>query len=152
MLTGVAFNAIPSGFVPVEDQGYAIGFVQAPDGTSVQKTSRVNAQVAEILRTEKDITSAAIFSGASLDGNAPNRGLFFFGTKNWDDRGDADQSVNAIVERLNRKLSVIDGARVFVVEPPRSPAMAPPAVSSSSFWTRAVGPSTCPSSPGWLAS
>lgn len=121
VLTGVAFNAIPSGFVPVEDQGYAIGFVQAPDGTSVQKTSRVNAQVAEILRTEKDITSAAIFSGASLDGNAPNRGLFFFGTKNWDDRGDADQSVNAIVERLNRKLSVIDGARVFVVEPPSIP-------------------------------
>jgi HAE1 family hydrophobic/amphiphilic exporter-1 len=121
VLTGVAFNAIPSGFVPVEDQGYAIGFVQAPDGTSVQKTSQVNAQVAEILRTEKDITAAAIFSGASLDGNAPNRGLFFFGTKNWDDRGDADQSVNAIVERLNRKLSVIDGARVFVVEPPSIP-------------------------------
>jgi HAE1 family hydrophobic/amphiphilic exporter-1 len=29
--------------------------------------------------------------------------------------------VNAIVERLNRKLSVIDGARVFVVEPPAIP-------------------------------
>jgi hydrophobic/amphiphilic exporter-1 (mainly G- bacteria), HAE1 family len=121
VLTGVAFNAIPSGFVPVEDQGYAIGFVQAPDGTSVQKTSRVNAQVAEILRTEQDITAAAIFSGASLDGNSPNRGLFFFGTKNWDDRGDQSQSVNAIVERLNRKLSVIDGARLFVVEPPSIP-------------------------------
>jgi HAE1 family hydrophobic/amphiphilic exporter-1 len=121
VLTGVAFNAIPSGFVPVEDQGYAIGFVQAPDGTSVENTRKINGRVAEILRSESDISSAAIFSGASLDGNAPNRGLFFFGTKNWDYRGDQNQSVNAIVERLNRKLSVIDGARVFVVEPPSIP-------------------------------
>ncbi|MEI6830194.1 MAG: efflux RND transporter permease subunit [Synechococcaceae cyanobacterium ELA445] len=121
VLTGVAFNAIPSGFVPVEDQGYAIGFVQAPDGTSVENTRRINGRVAEILRSESDISSAAIFSGASLDGNAPNRGLFFFGTKNWDYRGDQNQSVNAIVERLNRKFAAIDGARVFVVEPPSIP-------------------------------
>ncbi|MCP9917392.1 efflux RND transporter permease subunit [Cyanobium sp. ATX 6F1] len=121
VLTAVAFNAIPSGFVPVEDQGYAIGFVQAPDGSSEETTRRINRQVAEILRGEKDISSAAIFSGASLDGNAPNRGLFFFGTKNWDDRPGDEQSVPAIVGRLGPKLAQIQGARVFVVEPPAIP-------------------------------
>jgi HAE1 family hydrophobic/amphiphilic exporter-1 len=121
-LTAVAFNAIPSGFVPVEDQGYAIGFVQAPDGVSVQRTEQINARVAEILRQEKDITGAALFSGASLEGNAPNRGLFFFGTRNWDDRPGADRTVGAIVRRLNAAFQErIDGARVFVVEPPAIP-------------------------------
>ncbi|MFN9871998.1 MAG: efflux RND transporter permease subunit [Cyanobacteriota bacterium] len=121
VLTAIAFNAIPSGFVPVEDQGYAIGIVQAPEGGSVETTRRINGQVAEILRGEKDITAAALFSGASLDGNAPNRGIFFFGTTNWDERPSADRSVTSIVQRLNRKLATIEGARVLVIEPPAIP-------------------------------
>ena len=93
-LTGVAFNAIPTGFVPMEDQGYALGFVQAPDGVSLQRTQQINKQVAEVLRTEKQngLANAAVFSGASLEGNAPNRGLFFFGTKNWSERTEPDQT------------------------------------------------------------
>ncbi|MCT0219255.1 efflux RND transporter permease subunit [Synechococcus sp. CS-1329] len=120
-LTGVAFTSIPSGFVPIEDQGYAIGFVQAPDGGSEQNTRQINARVAEIIRSEPEISTAVIISGFSLDGSAPNRGLFFVGAKNWDDRPNPDQFMDQIVERLNRKLSVIDGARIFVVEPPAIP-------------------------------
>ena len=122
LLTGFAFTRIPGGFVPIEDQGYAIGFVQAPDGVSNETTLAINRKVAEVLRSEDDISAAALFSGASLDGNAPNKGLFFFGTKHWDERKGSDHSVAAIVERLNKKLLMsIDGARVFVVEPPSIP-------------------------------
>ena len=122
LLTGFAFTRIPGGFVPIEDQGYAIGFVQAPDGVSNETTLAINRKVAEVLRSEDDISAAALFSGASLDGNAPNKGLFFFGTKHWDERQGSDHSVAAIVERLNKKLLMsIDGARVFVVEPPSIP-------------------------------
>jgi HAE1 family hydrophobic/amphiphilic exporter-1 len=122
LLTGFAFTRIPGGFVPIEDQGYAIGFVQAPDGVSNETTLAINRQVAEVLRSEDDISAAALFSGASLDGNAPNKGLFFFGTKHWDERQGSEHSVAAIVERLNKKLLMsIDGGRVFVVEPPSIP-------------------------------
>ena len=122
LLTGFAFTRIPGGFVPIEDQGYAIGFVQAPDGVSNETTLAINRKVAAVLRSEDDISAAALFSGASLDGNAPNKGLFFFGTKHWDERQGSDHSVAAIVERLNKKLLMsIDGARVFVVEPPSIP-------------------------------
>ena len=120
-LTAVAFNTIASGFVPVEDQGYAIGIVQAPDGASLETTQRINQRVAAILREEKDIKSAAIFSGASLAGNAPNRGLFFFGTTNWSDRPKGDQAVGAIAQRLNRRLAAIEEARIIVIEPPAIP-------------------------------
>lgn len=122
LLTAVAFRAIPGGFVPIEDQGYAIGVVQAPEGVSTQVTEAINQQVAAVLRTEKNITAASVFSGASLDGNSPNKGLFFFGTSNWSERKQRDQTVGAIVGRLNQKLArSVDGARVFVVEPPAIP-------------------------------
>ncbi len=137
-LTAVAFNAIPSGFVPVEDQAYVIGFVQAPDGVSVQTTSAINRQVARILRDEAGsgpggpgggsgsggaptVASAAIVSGFSLNGNAPNTGMFFVGLKNWDERPDPEQAATALVDRLNRRLAAIDGARIVVVEPPAIP-------------------------------
>ena len=118
VFTGIAFNAIPTGFVPTEDQGYAIGIVQAPDGSSLQNTAALQERVAAILRQEPQISTAALFSGSSFDGNAPNRGLFFFGTKNWSERRSADQSVSAIVGRLNQKLAPIQEARVIVIEPP----------------------------------
>ena len=38
LLTGFAFTRIPGGFVPIEDQGYAIGFVQAPSKRRHQVT------------------------------------------------------------------------------------------------------------------
>ncbi len=120
-LTAVAFNAIPSGFVPVEDQGYAIGIVQTPDGGSDQNTRALNRKVAAILREEPSIQAAAVFSGASLDGNAPNRGLFFFGTRNWSERQGADQTMEAIVTRLNRKFAALREGRVMAIQPPSIP-------------------------------
>ncbi|MCP9845745.1 efflux RND transporter permease subunit [Synechococcus sp. Lug-A] len=118
IFTGVAFTAIPTGFVPVEDQGYALGILQAPEGTSLPNTERINQRVAEILRGEPEIATAALFSGAGFEGNTPNRGFFFFGLKPWEERRRADQSAAAVVGRLNGKLSVIEDARMIVIEPP----------------------------------
>ena len=122
VLTGVAFSSLPTGFVPVEDQGYGIGFIQAPDGVSVEQTSRISDQVAGILREEAEengaVLNAGIYSGASLDGNASNRAVFFFGARNWNDRPEASQEMSEVVERLNRKMAAISGARVFVVNAP----------------------------------
>jgi HAE1 family hydrophobic/amphiphilic exporter-1 len=117
VFTAIAFNAIPTGFVPTEDQGYAIGIVQMPEGGSLQQTAALQQRIAAALRQEPAIRTSALFSGASFDGNAPNRGLFFFGTKPWSERG-GDQSVAAIVGRLNGKLAALQEGRVIVIEPP----------------------------------
>ena len=74
------------------------------------------------MSTEEDIQAAALFSGASLDGNAPNKGFFFAGFKHWDERPGQDHTVGAVVKRLNQKFyEQIDGARVILVEPPAIP-------------------------------
>ena len=72
--------------------------------SSNAKTLAINRQVAEVLRSEEDISSAALFSGASLDGNAPNKGLFFIGMKHWDERPGQEHTVGAVVKRLNAKM------------------------------------------------
>ena len=42
--------------------------------------------------------------------------------EDWDERKNRDQSAGAIVGRLNQKFfGAIDGARIFVVEPPAIP-------------------------------
>jgi HAE1 family hydrophobic/amphiphilic exporter-1 len=120
-LTAVAFNAIPAGFVPVEDQGYGFVIVQAPDGGSAQTTSALNRQVTALLRQEPSIQAAAAFSGAGFDGNAPNRGLMFFGTRNWSERRGADQTMEAIVARLNRRFAALREGRVIAIQPPSIP-------------------------------
>lgn len=139
LLTAFAFTRIPGGFVPIEDQGYAIGFVEAPDGVSNEKTLAINRQVAEVLRTEEDIASAALFSGASLDGNAPNKGFFFIGMNHWDERPGQDHSVGQSLNVSTRRcmaplmpvVSLLLSRLPFL-------ATAPAVVSNFSCWTRAV--------------
>ena len=138
LLTGFAFRLYLLALCQ-EDQGYGIGFVMAPEGTSNDVTNKVNKKIASILRTEPDVTAAGIFSGASLDGYGPNRGLFFYGVKNWDERPQKDQSMEAITQRLNQKMAAeIDEARVFVVSLLPFLAMAPALALSSSCSIRAA--------------
>jgi HAE1 family hydrophobic/amphiphilic exporter-1 len=96
--------------------------VQAPDGVSNETTLAINRKVAEVCDLKMIFLLPPCLVGPVLDGNAPNKGLFFFGTKHWDERQGSEHSVAAIVERLNKKLLMsIDGGRVFVVEPPSIP-------------------------------
>jgi hypothetical protein len=43
------YSRIPTGFLPVEDQGYLFAVIQLPDGTSLQRTDAVAGKVREIL-------------------------------------------------------------------------------------------------------
>ena len=49
VLAGFAGSRIPAGFVPTEDQGYALAAIQLPDASSLQRTREVGKKVEEIL-------------------------------------------------------------------------------------------------------
>ena len=57
---------LPSGFVPDEDQGYAIVGVQLPDGASLQRTREVYAQVDAILAKQPGIRTYNGIAGYSF--------------------------------------------------------------------------------------
>lgn len=120
------FQVVPSGFVPAEDQGSTLGFVQGPNIASVQYTRDILDQVHRSVAAIPEVQSTAEISGAGFNGNAANQGIFFAHYKPWSDRPKANQAVSAILKRLNRELSgKITGATAIAASPPPIPGFSP---------------------------
>lgn len=115
------FQAVPTGFVPAEDQGIVMGLIQAPDGVSLSYTDKVVEQVGKVIGQIPEIEANFIASGTSFEGSGPNQGLFFAKLKPWDERKTQEQSIQGILQRLNRGFSQIDNARVVAFNPPAIP-------------------------------
>jgi len=116
---------LPSGFVPDEDQGYAIIGVQLPDGASLQRTKDVYTKVDAILAKQAGIRTYNGIAGYSFFTRtaASYSGTGFIGLKPWDQRKEASLSSTAIVASLNAQFSQIPEARVFAVSPPAIPGI-----------------------------
>ena len=111
-------QAVPTAFVPEEDEGYFITVVQAPAGASLEYTDGVAKQVEKILYQDPDIASAFSVMGFSFSGAAPNNGLIFTSLKSYDERRRPDQSLSAVLNRLRGPLFGITGAIVVPFAPP----------------------------------
>jgi multidrug efflux pump len=81
VLAGVVFNAVPAGFVPVQDKQYVIAFAQLPDAASLDRTEVVTRRMAEIGLAQPGVRDAVQFPGLSIAGftNSPNGAIIFFG-------------------------------------------------------------------------
>src|SRR5205807_540756 len=117
-LTYWAYQRLPRGFIPNEDQGYFITVVQAPQGASLQYTTKVMQQVEKVMMQAPEVEGVFAVGGFSLSGSAPNRAAVFgtmkpIGTR----KGDA-HSVEAVVNRLRGPLMGISGAFVIPFNPP----------------------------------
>ena len=121
VLTALAFSALPSAFIPEEDQGYGVGIFQLQNGASLSLTQQTGLEIAKVLKEEPDITAASVVSGYGFNGSSPDQGVFFFGLKPLEERSGADQKAPAIVERLNAKLSKISSGLVVAAQPPAIP-------------------------------
>ena len=117
--TVLVFRAVPSGFVPGEDQGSILGLVQGPNSASLQYTQNTLDMVHKTLANIPEIVSTAEISGAGFNGNGANQGIFFCHLKPWDERKKASQNVTAILQRMNTELGTkITGAVVGASSPP----------------------------------
>ena len=112
------YRAVPTAFVPQEDQGYLIIQVQAPQGASLSYTSHIEDEVAAVLSKNKDVASAFAVGGFSFSGNAPNFGLIFASLTPFDKRTGANDSASSIVGQLRMQLFRIPGALIMPFEPP----------------------------------
>ncbi|HEY1816116.1 MAG TPA: multidrug efflux RND transporter permease subunit [Kofleriaceae bacterium] len=123
-LSATLGRGLPSGFIPDEDQGYALIGVQLPDGASLQRTKVVLDQVNEILAREPGVTTYNGVAGFNIFTRtaAPYTGLAFIGLAPWDERPN-DLTSAVIVADLNHKLAKIADARVVAVGPPAIPGI-----------------------------
>ena len=111
-------QAVPTAFVPEEDEGYFITVVQAPAGASLEYTDGIAKQVEKLLYQDPDVASAFSVMGFSFSGAAPNNGLIFTSLKSYDERRRPDQALSAVLNRLRGPLFGISGAIVVPFAPP----------------------------------
>jgi hydrophobic/amphiphilic exporter-1 (mainly G- bacteria), HAE1 family len=117
---GYGLSRVPTGFLPIEDQGYLIAAVQLPDGAALDRTQEVLDRVSEIAGKTPGVAQVITIAGISaLDNSASlaNAGVGYIILKDWDSRG-AGEDLRSLVYGLNDKLSTILEARALVLPPP----------------------------------
>ncbi len=119
--TGYIYNAVPTAFVPQEDQGYFLVIVQTPPGASLEYTSEVAAKGTAIMRQDPDVFGTFSVMGFSLSGgSSPNSGLIFGPLKDVNERTakGPGHDARSVVARLAPKLFGVPGGILFATEPP----------------------------------
>ena len=120
---GVLFLRLPSSFLPSEDQGYMLVNVQLPPGATIERTTRVMAQVEDYILKQPEVQSMVSVMGFSFSGQGQNAGLAFVTLKDWDDRKGKEHTAQAIAGRAFGALSRIRDAFIFALSPPAIPEL-----------------------------
>lgn len=115
------FQRTPTGFLPEEDQGILFTFISGPTGATAARTLDVVKQVEDhfIDGERRNVESMFGVVGFSFAGRGQNKGIAFVRLKDWDERLDPTQSVQAVAGRaFGRLFGGIQDAFVFPIVPP----------------------------------
>ncbi|MCA6108881.1 efflux RND transporter permease subunit [Bradyrhizobium cenepequi] len=119
-LAGYGLSRVPTGFIPIEDQGYLLAAVQLPDGAALDRTQRVLERVSEIAGKSPGVQQVVSIAGISaLDNSSSlaNAGVAYLILKDWSQRGPGED-LRSLVFGLNDNLGEIEEARILVIPPP----------------------------------
>jgi HAE1 family hydrophobic/amphiphilic exporter-1 len=111
---------VPTGFIPTEDQGYAMVIVQLPDGASLERTEKVLDALGRLCSESPAVDRTIAIGGVSpLDNNASlsNAGILYLMFKDWKVR-DKGENLLTIYKDLSARLSKYQDARTIVLVPP----------------------------------
>ena len=67
---GYGLSRVPTGFIPIEDQGYLLVAVQLPDGAALDRTQRVLDRVSEIAGKTPGVDQVITIAGISALDNS----------------------------------------------------------------------------------
>ncbi|CAA0103755.1 Efflux pump membrane transporter BepG [BD1-7 clade bacterium] len=110
---------LPRGFIPDEDKGQIVIFVQLPDAAALPRTYAAVQQLENLLKQEDVVRSVASLSGTGLGSSAGNQGLLFVVLEPWSQRRGEGDTVFDVVARINTKAKEqIPEASIFAVTPP----------------------------------
>ena len=115
----------PSSYIPSEDMGYFMTSVQLPSGASVERTEKVVKEVENELLKLPEVNEVIAISGYSFmgGGSASNGGSLFVILKPWNERKGKNESVFAVVDKVNEITSQIQSGIVFSINPPAIPGL-----------------------------
>lgn len=129
LMAGLAFWGFikwPRTFLPSEDQGYFVAFMQLSDGASYSQTATALQKASDILNRMDGIDTYITINGFSMMSNAniSNAGTIFVMLKNWDERKSKSLAAQALIDEFNGMAYMeIPEARTFAVLPPAIPGL-----------------------------
>ena len=120
-LNFLAFEKVPTGFIPQQDQGYLILYAQLPDAASLARTQEVVQQATRIVLKTKGVKHVIAYAGFSFltGSNQSNVATMFARLEPFDQRaGHPELHADAVVNQLKQDLAQVEGAYITAFPPP----------------------------------
>ncbi|TWT51138.1 Efflux pump membrane transporter BepE [Rubripirellula amarantea] len=116
----VVNRVLPTGFIPLEDQGMIYGIVQTPPGSTLEYTNAKCHELQAICKQMDEITSVSSIAGYEVltEGRGSNAGTCIINLKPWADR---ELTSKQIIEELEDRGTDIANVKLEFFEPPAVP-------------------------------
>ena len=113
-------NTVPPGFIPAEDQGMIYAVIQAPPGSSLERTNEISGRLQKIAEKIDGVQSVSSLAGYEIltEGTGSNSGTCLINLKSWEER---KHSSEEIIQELEEKSKDIPGAVIEFFQPPAVP-------------------------------
>jgi HAE1 family hydrophobic/amphiphilic exporter-1/multidrug efflux pump len=124
----VAFGllkALPTGFVPDEDQGYFYAAFILPDGSTMDRTDAVARRAENFMRKLDGVQSVVTQTGRNIltDVYSSNNASLIVNLKPWDDRQTKETQLAAILVSARHEFNTYPEALALVFTPPPIPGL-----------------------------
>ena len=138
------FHAIPTSFVPNEDQGYLMAALIMPDAASLKRTSQTADQIDKIFAKQPAVADRTVVNGYSLLDSQykPNASTFFITLKDFKERYSSmsrakKENAGAIARAVHAEASGIDTGIFIPIAPPSIPGIG--TTGGFEFWIQDKG-------------
>jgi HAE1 family hydrophobic/amphiphilic exporter-1 len=117
----VAINTtLPTGFIPLEDQGMIYGIIQTPPGSTIEYTNSKSHELQDIAKSIDGVNSVSSLAGYEVltEGRGSNAGTCLINLKPWSQRKMTSKQIIAELEHAGAKMSNV---KLEFFEPPAVP-------------------------------
>lgn len=113
-------HVLPSGFIPLEDQGVIYGIIQTPPGSTLEYTNSKSHELQAICKEFDDVTSVTALAGYEIltEGRGSNAGTCLINLKPWAER---KLTSKEIIRKLEERGRQIANVKLEFFEPPAVP-------------------------------
>ena len=111
---------LPSGFIPLEDQGMIYGIIQTPPGSTIEYTNFKSHELQQIAMSIEGVNSVSSLAGYEVltEGRGSNAGTCLINLKPWHHRKLTSKEIIAELEHKGREMSNV---KLEFFEPPAVP-------------------------------
>lgn len=120
LLAVFGISQIPTGFIPIEDQGYLMMNIQLPDGSTLERTEALLDKLGKQVAGIGGIENVIAIDGISLLDNSSslaNSGALYIMFKDWSVRGKGED-LRSLYMKVNDIAVKTQEAKVLVMVPP----------------------------------